>query len=49
MKFKKRYILRILLAMLCVCIIAVAGVAMKQYYRLEIKQLRSIGRRVARV
>jgi UPF0755 protein len=42
MKFKKRYILRILLAMLCVCIIAVAGVAMKQYYRLEISNFEAL-------
>ena len=42
MKFKKRYILRGLLALLAVFILIVSGIAMKHYYRLEISNFEAI-------
>lgn len=41
MRLKKRYILRTLLVVLCLCIIGLAGYVAKHYYRLEIENFSS--------
>lgn len=42
MRVKKRYILRTILAILCIIMLIVASFAMKHYYRLEISNFRSL-------
>ena len=42
MRVKKRYILRTILAILCIIMLIAASFAMKHYYRLEISNFRSL-------